>query len=185
MQCCDLWGCVTCWATNLFARVCTCCKCDAGVILCRPPIASRSPDQWIRKCQRTRWSRAAGTDGTALRKRNKRPDGSCTKEQSGNTKEIRHAKKQDNKPDREKGSSKMWVEVHEIEVIFTLNDAIVELSFVSVSKEATELLNSSQQGNNQDDFGTCELQQKCNYTLTCAYSSREGVDFSFIASGIS
>lgn len=130
-------------ATNLLARVCTCCKCDAGVILCRPPIASRSPDQWIRKCQRTRWSRAAGTDGTALRKRNKRPDGSCTKEQSGNTKEIRHAKKQDNKPDREKKSSKMWVEVHEIEVIFILNGVSVELSFVSESKEATELLNAA------------------------------------------
>lgn len=61
-------------------------------------------------------------------------------------------KKQDNKPDREKKSSTMWVEVHEIEVIFTLNDVIVELCFVSVSKEATELLNSSQQGNNQDDY---------------------------------
>lgn len=48
-----------------------------------------------------------------------------------------------NKPDREKKSSKMWVEVHEIEVIFTLNDVIVELSFISVSKAATELLNAA------------------------------------------
>lgn len=48
-----------------------------------------------------------------------------------------------NKADREKKSSKMWVEVHEIEVLFTLNDVTVELSFISVSKEATELLNAA------------------------------------------
>lgn len=37
----------------------------------------------------------------------------------------------------------MWVEVHEIEVIFILNGVSVELSFVSESKEATELLNAA------------------------------------------
>lgn len=44
--------------------------------LCHPPVACRSPDQQIRRCRRKRWSRAAGTGGTAPRKRNKRPDAS-------------------------------------------------------------------------------------------------------------
>lgn len=60
--------------TNLLSRVCKCCKCAAMATLYHPPKACRSPDQWIRRCQRRRWSHAAGTDGTALRKRNKRPD---------------------------------------------------------------------------------------------------------------
>lgn len=51
-------------------------------------------------------------------------------------------KRQDNKPDREQKSSKMWVEVHEIKVIFTLIGVIVELS---LSLSLKKLQNSSTQ----------------------------------------
>lgn len=59
--------------TNLLSRACECGKCAAVASLCHPPTACRSPDRWIRRCRRRRWSHAAGTDGTVLRKRNKRP----------------------------------------------------------------------------------------------------------------
>lgn len=67
--------------TNLLSRACECGKCAAVASLCHPPIACRSPDRWIRRCRRRRWSHAAGTDGTVLRKRNKRPGAGMRQEE--------------------------------------------------------------------------------------------------------
>lgn len=67
--------------TNLLSRACECGKCAAVASLCHPPIACRSPDRWIRRCRRRRWSHAAGTDGTVLRKRNKRPGASMRRKE--------------------------------------------------------------------------------------------------------
>lgn len=67
--------------TNLLSRACECGKCAAAASLCRPPTACRSPDRWIRRCRRRRWSHAAGTDGTVRRKRNKRPGANMRREE--------------------------------------------------------------------------------------------------------
>lgn len=65
--------------TNLLSKEGMKCVGAALASLCHPPVACRSPDHLIKSCQRRKWSHGAETDGTASRKRNKRPDATTTK----------------------------------------------------------------------------------------------------------